>query len=268
MGHSWYYVENNDRVGPIEESELVELIQNGSLVDESYIWRKGFDNWMPLIEVEELQSCLSAGPDKPSFDSLPPQVEDDEDGEFEEQFFDWSQLGMDQQVASIKIGSDRGCAEIEYGPFSLNMLGKLYREKRINAKTLIFAPGMDNWVIFADIPMFEELTSELPPVLDDSDRRLDIRKPFVARLLFHDSSDVYEGVCRDISVGGMQILVADAPVKVHDQVSLNVHPDNREYCFVAKGQVVRVLDGNQGFSLRFLDLTVEAENAIQSYVSQ
>ena len=92
------------------------------------------------------------------------------------------------------------------------------------------------------------------------------RKPFVARMLFHDNSEVYEGACRDISVGGMQILVSDFPGEVGEEIALNVHPENGEYCFVAAGKIVRFLDGKQGFSFRFTELSDDAKKVIENYV--
>lgn len=47
---------------------------------------------------------------------------------------------------------------------------------------------------------------------------------------------------------------------------MNVHPDNSDYHFVARGKVVRILDGDQGFSLRFSGLNDEAKNAINDYI--
>ena len=91
---------------------------------------------------------------------------------------------------------------------------------------------------------------------------------YLFRLFFHDNSQVYEGICRDISVGGLQILVSDFPCNVGDKVSMNVHPDNTDYHFTASGKVVRKLDGDAGFSLRFEDLSNEASQAISTYINE
>ncbi|MBL7665025.1 MAG: PilZ domain-containing protein [Bacteriovoracaceae bacterium] len=101
----------------------------------------------------------------------------------------------------------------------------------------------------------------------DSDRRSAARKPFVARMFFHDNNQLYEGICRDISIGGMQVLVADYPGNVGDEISLNVHPENSEQHFVASGKIVRMLDKGQGFSFRFTVIETDAIKAIQKYIS-
>lgn len=260
MGTSWYYVQNNDRQGPVTEEALSNLLKEGPLTDQSYIWRKGFDNWKKAIEVEEFKNLFNSAKEAEEFDipMLAPEMKST---------FNWNAVSYSEKLFMIKIGADRGAAETEYGPFSLEMLKRLYDEKRINGKTYIFAKGLKNWIFIADIPIFETLFADVPPQIEEKERRRTIRKPFVAKLFFHDNTQVFEGICRDISVGGMQILVAGAPVKSGDSVALNVHPDNSDYHFVAKGKVVRLLDGDQGFSLRFEGLTGDAEKAIKTYVS-
>lgn len=256
---SWYYVQGSERVGPVGDDDLSQLVQTGVLNAESYIWRKGFDNWKKGKDVAEMQELLASTSEAgmPEMPASMPRKE-----------LDWQAIGENQRVFTIKIGPDRGSEETEYGPFTLKELKKMYDEFRINAKTLIFSPGMDNWTFLADLPVFESTFQEMPPVIEEQERRVSIRKPFVARLLFHDQNIVYEGICRDVSVGGLQVLVSDFPAKMGEEINMNVHPDNSDYCFVATGKVVRVLDGNQGFSLRFQNLNPEASKAIMKYIQE
>ena len=102
----------------------------------------------------------------------------------------------------------------------------------------------------------------------EDDRRKNKRKPFVARMFYHNDSIVYEGICRDISIGGLQVLVDGFPGKIGDDISLNVHPENTEHSFVAGGKIVRILEGDQGFSLRFMNLSEEARDSIEAYLEK
>ncbi len=255
----WYYVQGSERVGPVDDQALASLLHAGTLNKESYIWKKGFDNWKHFRDVSEVAHLLN--PPKPAAAPKMP------DPVYTRPTVDWNRLDSNDRLFHIKIGLDRGGDETEYGPFTLNELKRAFDEQRINGKTFIFTSGMDNWMFLADIPVYQKFFAELPPVIDEIDRRVSVRKPFVARLLFHDDSVVYEGICRDISVGGLQILVSNFPAKLGDEITLNVHPDNTDYCFVATGLVVRVLDGNQGFSMRFKKLTNEAREAIETYLA-
>jgi hypothetical protein len=256
---SWYYVQGSERVGPVGQDDLHQLVQTAILDAESYIWKKGFDNWKKFKEVDELEDLLSTTSTEQA-PEMPSSIKRKE--------LDWKSIGENQRIFTIKIGPDRGSEETEYGPFTLKELKKMYDEFRINARTLIFSPGMDNWTFLADLPVFESTFQEMPPVIDEQERRVNIRKPFVARLLFHDQNVVYEGICRDVSIGGLQVLVSDFPAHMGEEINMNVHPDNSDYCFVATGKVVRVLDGNQGFSLRFQNLNPEASKAIMKYIQE
>ncbi|EQC48195.1 type IV pilus assembly protein PilZ [Bacteriovorax sp. BSW11_IV] len=253
---NWYYVEGSERVGPVTEEDLGSLIMKGSLGSESYVWRKGFDNWVHLKNVDELTHLLDSDPvdEIPSLD-----LGDLKSG------VDWDGINYDERIFMIKIGPDRGAPEAEYGPYSLNQLVRAFEENRINIKTFIFVHGMDNWTLLADLPIFQDVFQAPPPVIEESERRIDTRRPFVARLLFHNNSDVFEGICRDISVGGMQILVSNFNASVGDEVSLNVHPDNSNIKFTASGKIVRLLDGGQGFSIRFSELGDIAKRTIEQY---
>lgn len=263
---SWYYVQGSDRVGPIDEAELATLVGQKILNADSYIWRKGFDNWKKFREVEELSSLLE--PARPVAPMMPPQKTTPQmPSPIVRVEIDWNTISSKERLFTIKTGLDRDGDETEYGPFTLDEMKMMFDEQRVNAKTLVFAPGMKTWSFLADLPIYESLFHSVPPVIDEVDRRKNLRKPFVARLLFHDQTVVYEGICRDVSVGGLQVLVSNFPAKVGDSIQLNVHPDNTDYCFVASGKVVRVLDGNQGFSLRFSELNAEAQNAIHQYIA-
>jgi c-di-GMP-binding flagellar brake protein YcgR len=106
----------------------------------------------------------------------------------------------------------------------------------------------------------------MPPVIKESDRRTTVRKPFVARLLIQNNQSIFEGICRDISIGGMQVLLDNFQAKAGDKITINVHPENSEYHFTASGVVVRTLEGNAGFSFRFQGLNDEAKRSIERYL--
>lgn len=246
MTTQWFYVEDNDKHGPIEESVLIQMIREKKLTEGHYVWSNGLgSNWKKLYELEEFKKYFKEG-------EIP---------------FDWHQVDPDEKIFFIMTGKDRNSKETLYGPYSINIIARLYKEKRINGRSYIWCSSMKNWEILADIAIFEEAFSEKPPKIEDIERRANPRKPFIARMLFHDNEKLYEGICRDISMGGMQVLVSDFPGGTGDKISFNVHPDNSNYHFVASGEIVRILDGGQGFSFRFTELTDEAKQAINNYIA-
>lgn len=257
MADSWYYVQAGDRKGPVEEQKIVELITNSTLGSEDYVWRKGLDNWIKIHEASEFSNLLNPV-DNFSEDELPDVIDDGE--------VSLRELAGDENCIFIKIGADRGTEEVEYGPYPIDLLVKLFEQKRINAKTFAFIKGMKNWQVLGDFTDFSEVFEDSPPPIKDEDRRASRRKPFIARMYIENKKEVFVGICRDISVGGMQVLVDHFPGRVGEKIAINVHPENTEYNFVADGKIVRSLDGGQGFSFRFMNLSSESQNAIQRYL--
>jgi hypothetical protein len=257
MSEKWYYVQKGNRHGPVAQDVIEAMISKKELKQEDYVWKKGFDNWKKIQDVDELQV-----PDQTTVESTPelPAVTEKE--------FSFKNLAEDERAVFIRIGNDRGQAPSDYGPFNLKQLKQLFKENRINGKTYIFSPGMKEWMIMADLPEYQEIFEELPPVIQEVERRSNVRKPFIARLFIQNDKKLFEGICRDISIGGMQVLLDDFRGKTGDQISINVHPENSEYHFTADGVVVRILEGNSGFSFRFNNLNDEAREAIEKYVEE
>lgn len=50
----WHAVIDGDQQGPFTEEQVREMVANGSLNSDSYVWRDGFDGWKVLSEVTEL----------------------------------------------------------------------------------------------------------------------------------------------------------------------------------------------------------------------
>jgi c-di-GMP-binding flagellar brake protein YcgR len=91
----------------------------------------------------------------------------------------------------------------------------------------------------------------------------------VARLFLSNDKEVVVAVCRDVSIGGMQVLTDHVPGEVGTVLKLNVSPAQDSKAvkgFVAEGEIVRVLEDGRGFSFRFTRLSEDARKAIGAYV--
>lgn len=258
MADSWYYVQKGNRQGPVALEVIESMIAKQELLPEDFVWKKGFENWKKIKEVSELQTV--ATPEFKTPEEVPevisaPEVQ-----------VSLKDLSAENREIFVKIGNDRGGPSTDYGPFNLKQLKQLFKENRINGKTLIYTTGMKEWKILADFPEYQEIFEELPPIIKESDRRTTLRKPFIARLFVQNNKNVYEGVCRDISVGGMQVLTDHFSGEAGDKITINVHPENTDYHFTASGVVVRILEGHSGFSFRFQSLSDEAKRSIEKYL--
>jgi hypothetical protein len=254
MDEKWYYVDGGERKGPVDIQYINALIEKSALGDDDYVWKKGFENWMKIKNIPDFQP-----PEEESIAEMPGVIESGE--------VRLKTLTEAENSVFIKIGADRGGQEVEYGPYSLTVIQKLFEQHRINGKTFVFVRGMSDWMMLGEFADYAEIFEETPPPIKEEDRRKGHRKPFIARMYIESNKQVYVGVCRDISVGGMQVLVDHLPADIGQKISINVHPENTEYHFVASGQIVRLLDGGQGFSFRFIDLNDEAKEAIEKYLS-
>lgn len=45
---NWYYVENGQQAGPVEETEFPQLLRAGKLSTDTLVWREGMANWEPF----------------------------------------------------------------------------------------------------------------------------------------------------------------------------------------------------------------------------
>ena len=53
---SWYYAENNERRGPIEDADFQSLVSAGTIVPETLVWREGFAEWLPYSQASSAVS--------------------------------------------------------------------------------------------------------------------------------------------------------------------------------------------------------------------
>ena len=58
---SWYYAENNERRGPIEDDAFQALVAAGTIQPDTLVWREGLASWVPYREA----ASGAAGPSEP-----------------------------------------------------------------------------------------------------------------------------------------------------------------------------------------------------------
>jgi uncharacterized RDD family membrane protein YckC len=47
----WYYVQGNDRVGPVSDEQLGQLVGQGAIAAQTLVWREGMPQWLPYQAV-------------------------------------------------------------------------------------------------------------------------------------------------------------------------------------------------------------------------
>lgn len=57
----WYYEQNGNRIGPVDEATMRSLIANRSISIDTLVWTNGMANWTPLQQTQ-LAAGLPAPP--------------------------------------------------------------------------------------------------------------------------------------------------------------------------------------------------------------
>jgi len=57
----WHVVINGDQAGPYSPEQLADMLAGGTVDWDAYVWAEGFDNWVPMRDVETLVSQISGG---------------------------------------------------------------------------------------------------------------------------------------------------------------------------------------------------------------
>jgi len=266
MSTNWYYVESNERVGPVDENEFISLIESKKILDDTYVWRKGFDNWIQAKKLDELKKYLRGREVEEKSKTLNDQEKDSDQeprSEIPSIIFNWDDVNDQDKIFILRVGSDRGGPTKEYGPFSIVMIEALINQKRVNHLTQIFSPGMGEWELVGDLKRFEKLFNINMKTVE---RRKNKRCPISARVFLTDDSNFLQGVCRDVSIGGAQVLVSNFNGQVGDLIKVNMHFNDGSFAFTAKGKVTRTLNSVKGFSMRFVELSPEAIQMVSDYV--
>lgn len=64
---NWYWVENNERRGPVTDEALRALVASGRVGPETLVWREGFEAWTPWRQAQPEPVAV------PPPDAAPPQ---------------------------------------------------------------------------------------------------------------------------------------------------------------------------------------------------
>jgi len=57
---SWYYSENNQRVGPVDDAAFRALVAEGKIAADTLVWREGMANWIPYSQSERAAAAVPA----------------------------------------------------------------------------------------------------------------------------------------------------------------------------------------------------------------
>jgi hypothetical protein len=282
----WYVAVGERWVGPLTASEVYERILKGEFSWAHFVWKQGDPAWKRICDTETFQAAVpnapsprvldqvketarptvKAAPARKSAPTPPPPIKEEKS---------WFLHYNNSQ----------------YGPFAESEVSRYLTVGKIHGRVFGWKEGMATWERLERIPIFSHESSSskqshpervekkrsdasAPKETAVADPKGDLRRaprrPIVARILMAKGESLLMGVCRDISVGGMQVLTEQIPGPAGTRIKLNVSPSTPEaniQPFVADGVVVRILEDGRGFSFRFDRLPEDTRRAIESYFS-
>ncbi len=286
----WFLAKGDSWLGPLKASEIYEKLKTAEITWVDFIWKQNQKDWLHVFEVEDFQAFLPVMPSQKLLEAVkeaskpkpkvkpaktPPPLPVAKEEVKEWYLFDGTS---------------------QYGPFSESEVINSIKSERINAKNHAWKDGMNEWQTLDTISEWVNVISSLkaekkpktPPkptpkteniashkTVDEADelmeQRIAPRRPLVARIMIADNKSFALGMCRDISIGGMQILTDQIPGPAGTKVKLNVSPPSATKsstidAFVAEGVVVRILEDKRGFSFRFENISDKAKDSIENYI--
>lgn len=255
----WFILGGAKAQGPLSGKEIAMRVQSGNLGFGSHVWKQGWSNWQRLYDVEDFKCLLPAEPPASVLQELlqslkpaptPPPVKQRE------------------EPRSWYVHQD----ESQYGPFTIGELKSMLECQRIGAQTYVWKQGMAEWHVMSAMPEFKDMIVNSPTLTAENkkdqraDKRKAPRKPFAAKVILTDGKEIGWALCRDISVGGMQVLMDQSPGGVGTNLKINVNAAGDVPSFACEGVIVRLLEDGRGFSYRFMGLPDSAKAAIEKYI--
>lgn len=263
---TWFVAQDERWLGPLRASEVVQRIQQGEFTWAHYGWQQGMKDWTRLCDIEHFAAVVPESPSKimiadvqrmlhsqVKIPPLPASAAQDSSGPSWFLFYNDSQLG----------------------PFSAAEVRRSLKVGKIHGRVHAWREGLKGWERLERLDEFTEAVVHSAPALVKEEATREMRRterrPVVARILLSNQRTVFVGVCRDISLGGMQVLTDKVPGLVGTHIQLNVSPvegiTKTIAPFTAKGVIVRVLEDGKGFSFRFEELSPKARESIDLFIA-
>jgi hypothetical protein len=290
-GPEWFVACGGATQGPLTTAEVLEKVVLRELSPADYVWKPGQPEWKRLFEVKGFEAVV---PPRPQVKPAQPAP---------------------QPPAAPRSESKRTWYlhrnGSQYGPFSQAELESALERGKVSPRVHAWKAGLSGWERLERLPEFQAWAQKRapqeqvprPPRFPGKsepeaeaigepaveERRATPRKPLVAHILMSDQQSVLVGMCRDISIGGLQVLTDSIPGPVGTRLRMNISPPDLDGSsshgsgsrsarsgsspaagsirpFVAEGVVVRLLEDGCGFSFRFSQLSESSLKAIESYI--
>ncbi len=253
----WYISQAGRLLGPISGKEVAHWITAKGLSVGNFIWNCHEKGWKRVYEIPEFQPLLPPEPSKEIQAEAAKRA---------------AEAAKDESTIEAPVATPAGRVwyvftnKAQYGPFAKTEVELMIESGRVDSNSYLWKKGMLNWEAAGTVREFT-VPAGTDSKSDNNEQREAPRKPYEAKILMTDGQEVGWAICRDVSIGGMQVLMDHSPGQVGTVLKLNVSESDNVPAFTCEGTIVRVLEDGRGFSFRFDNLPDDARQAIEQYVS-
>jgi hypothetical protein len=240
-------------IGPFRASEIYHRLQAREISWVDYCYREKEDQWIRLCDHPVFQKLQPVPPPKPVLKKVVPPPSP-----------------LHRLPPEPRWFLHQG--EVQTGPYPESEIKRWIQTGQVRSDAFVWQDSLSDWQPINTVPAFQGLFGVHSESLEgvSPEKRGHPRKPLTAKIYLTNQREVLSGLCRDISVGGMQVLTDPLPGRSGDEIHLNVLPpkDSGLSSFAARGIIVRILEDQRGFSFRFTDISTEAVRAIKQYIKK
>lgn len=168
----------------------------------------------------------------------------------------------------VKVVIDNDNNTQDFGPFSLEMIQKLYFDNRIDGRSYIYAPNLDNWKILADFSDYKAIFGEEPPEITSYHRRLNTRASLNCECKVYADKDWYSATANDLSMMAAKLSFHGHQLNLDQVVKIEFMLQELDGERIT-AQVMRLFDStgeDQYVTFRFTDLSEDQRHKISSVV--
>jgi hypothetical protein len=270
----WYIAMGDRWIGPLSASDVFERVMSQEISWAHFVWKPGQAEWKRLCDVKTFQVAVPRQPAK----KLQNEVKEVSRPNIQSANLLKSSTNRAEKRSSAGAEKEKPSQrawflyynDTQFGPFTKDEIENFLSVGKVTPRVHAWKSGMTTWSRLKDIDIFSEIEVDAVPTKSaaksqSKEQRTAPRRPMVAKILLHNNRRVTEAMCRDISVGGMQVLTDELPGAVGAKIKLNVSMGAMDP-FVAEGEIVRILEDSRGFSFRFNRLPESAKKAIEKYI--
>jgi hypothetical protein len=291
----WYIALGERWVGPLSAADVYQKVLAQEVSWAHFVWKPGQADWKRMCDVATFQVAVPTLPAKSVQQSVREASKPGIRTAPSKQTAAPAKTSAGKRTPPAPRDRDEAPVPVEekswflfyndaqFGPFSTEEISRFLRVGKIHGRVFVWKDGMADWVRLETVSGAgggKTATKTAAEKTEEKELRNAPRRPLVAKIFMANQDSVIVAVCRDISVGGMQVLTDRVPGQVGARIKMNVSPagsnasgDAKEKSgskaiepFVAEGMIVRILEDGRGFSFRFEKLPESSRKAIESYI--